>query len=133
MTQTRTYATSGWVYFAATVLFVVGAMNIIYGLVLLFNSEYAVLTREGLLIFDFTTWGWILLVLGALQVATGAGALSGQTWARVVGITLASLSALSVLPLVGAYAAWGFIILAIDIIIIYALAAKGGEVEVETV
>ncbi len=43
-TRTRTYATSGWVYFAATVLFVVGAMNIIYGLVLLFNSDHAVLT-----------------------------------------------------------------------------------------
>ena len=128
-TKTSTYATSGWVFFAATVLFVVGAMNIIYGLVLLFNDTYAVLVEEGLLVFDFTTWGWVLLILGLLQLATGAGALAGQTWARVVGVIMAALSALSMLPVLGVYALWGLVILSIDIIIIYALAAKGGEVE----
>ncbi len=86
-----------------------------------------------MLLFDFTTWGWALLVLGALQVLTGAGALSGATWARILGIIMAGLSALSVMPLAGVNTGWGLMILAIDIIIIYALAAKGGEVEVETV
>jgi len=128
-TKMTTYATSGWVFFAATVLFVVGAMNIIYGLVLLFNDTYALLTEQGLLVFDFTTWGWVLLILGLLQLATGAGALAGQTWARVVGIIMAALSALSMFPVLGANPVWGLVILSIDIIIIYALAAKGGEVE----
>ena len=44
--------------------------------------------------FDITTWGWIHLILGIVVALAGVGLLAGRSWARVVGITLAVLSAI---------------------------------------
>jgi hypothetical protein len=52
-------------------------------------------TREYLFQFDITTWGWIHLILGIVVALAGVGLLAGRTWARVVGITLAVLSAIA--------------------------------------
>ena len=127
----RAYATSGWVVFAATILFVVGAINIIYGLIYLFNSEHVVLTPNNAWFIDLTAWGWWLLLVGVVQVLTGYGVMRAMTWARVVGVIIAAISLLSMLPILGVNSVYGLLIVTVDIIVIYALTAKGGEVEYE--
>ncbi len=121
-------STSGWVYFAATIFLVVGVLNIIYGLTVLFNSDWLVFTPNEILYLNFTTWGWILLITGILQVLVGAGALYGQMWARLVGIIVASLSLITAVSILNVYPGWGFLIIALDVLVIYALAVHGGEV-----
>lgn len=125
-TATRTEP-SGWVLFAATVLWVVAAFNIIYGLVILFNSDWVVLTSAGLLVFDLTSWGWILLLTGVIQAAVGVGVFEGLMWARVLGIIMAGLSAISMLSIMSVYPMWGITILAINVFVIYALTVHGSE------
>ena len=120
--------TSGWIYFASALFFVVGIFNFIYGLVALINNEWLVLTTRGILYFNLTTWGWILLITGVVQVLVGAAVLYGQTWARVVGIVIAALSLISALSILNVYPGWGFIIIGLDVLVIYALAVHGGEV-----
>ena len=91
--------TSGWAVgftvFAAVMLIMVGVWQALAGLIAIFENEFYVPTRNYIFQFDVTGWGWIHLVLGILVAFAGWGLLSGQTWARVVGITLAVLSATS--------------------------------------
>ena len=103
--------------FAATIFLVVGVLNIIYGLTVLFNSDWLVFTPNEILYLNFTTWGWILLITGILQVLVGAGALYGQMWARVVGIIVASLSLVTAVSILNVYPGWGFLIIALDVLV----------------
>ena len=118
----------GWVVFGAMMMLMVGSFQAIVGLTALFQSEYYVVTESGLLLdVDFTAWGWAHLVLGAVAVAAGAGLLAGQLWARVVGIAMALVSAVVNLAFVAAYPVWSLVIIALDVLVIYAIAMHGSE------
>ena len=77
--------------------------------------------------FDITGWGWIHLILGAVVAAAGVGVVRGATWAVVVGITLASLSALVNFAFIPYYPVWSILIIALDVAIIWALATYRRE------
>jgi hypothetical protein len=118
------------VIFAGVMLLLLGGFQAIEGLVALFRDDYYLTTRSGLVLtFDYTTWGWTHLLLGTLAVLTGIGIFLGQMWARVVGIGVAGLSALANLMFLPAYPFWGTIVIATDILVIYALAAHGRETQ----
>ena len=120
----------GYVVFAGVMLIMLGGFQAIEGLVAIFRDDYYLVTRSGLLLtMDFTAWGWTHLILGAIAVVTGIGVLLGQTWARVTGIVIAVLSALSNLAFLPAYPIWATIIIALDVLAIYALAVHGREVQ----
>jgi len=117
----------GWVYFAGTMLLLVGSFNLIEGLVALFNDQYYVPTRQGLLMFDLTGWGWIHLIMGILAIGVGIGLFSGAMWARIGGVAFAGLNVLLQLAFLSAYPLWATIVIAIDILIIWALIVHGDE------
>lgn len=122
----------GWIRFAGVILLVNGIFSIIHALVALVgpNAYYAVV--EGtLFLFDTTGWGWWNLFIGIFLILTAVGLFAGQTWARVVGVILAVLSAVVQLLLVPVQPWWAFIVIAIDVLIIYALVAHGDERRVE--
>jgi hypothetical protein len=77
--------------------------------------------------FDITTWGWIHLILGIVVALAGVGLLAGRSWARVVGITLAVLSAIANFMFIPHYPFWALLVIALDVFVIWALAAHGGE------
>jgi hypothetical protein len=117
----------GFTVFAAILMIMVGVWQALEGLIAIFENEFYVATRNYLFEFDATTWGWIHLVLGALVAFAGWGLLSGQTWARVVGITLATLSATANFLFIPYYPFWSMLIIAVDIFVIWALAARGRQ------
>ncbi len=86
-----------------------------------------VATREYLFQFDITTWGWIHLLLGIVVALAGVGLLAGRTWARVVGITLALLSAVANFMFIPHHPVWALLVIALDVFVIWALAAHGRE------
>ncbi len=129
MTTDRYVAvTSGWVVFAATMAAVAGVFNIIYGIVILFNNEWVAFTTEGILLFDITAWGWILIALGAVQLIIAFGIGSGQTWSRVLGVIWASLILIGQLAFLNVYPVWSILIMVLMILIIYGLTVHGDEV-----
>ena len=94
----------------------------------LFEKGYYLVTSSHLVVHaNYSAWGWTHLGLGALFILVGFGVLAGQTWARVVGIALAVISAIINLAFLAAYPVWGVIFIALDIVVIYALAMHGGE------
>ena len=123
--------TSGWavgfVLFAAIMMIMVGVFDALQGLIGIFQNEFYVATRNYLFKLDATTWGWIHLILGVLIAFAGWGLLSGRTWARVVGITLAVISAITNFLWIPYYPFWAILIITLDVFVIWALAAHGGE------
>lgn len=120
----------GWVLFAGCMMILLGAFQVIEGLVALFNRSYYVVTSANLLVsVDYSGWGWVHLVVGVLVGIAGFGVLAGQTWARIVGIIFAGISAIVNLGFLAAYPVWSVLIIALDIVVIYALSVHGSEVE----
>jgi hypothetical protein len=118
----------GWIVFAATMMVIVGGLHIFQGLVALFNDDYYLVGKNGLTIhLDYTAWGWTHLIGGALVAVAGLALYSGKTWARVIGVAVASLSLLVNFAFIAAYPFWSTIVIAIDIFVIYALTAHGKE------
>ena len=131
MTSSYRTETSGWVIFAATMFAIVGVFNFIQGIVFLVEDTWTVLTPDSILVFDLTTWGWILLILGLVEMVVAWGILSAQTWAQVVGIIIATIAAVLNLLSISIYPIWGLIILALQVLVIYALAVHGDKVAPE--
>ena len=121
-------AARGLIVFAGVLMIMAGGFQTLAGLVALFQDEFYVATRNYLLQFDATSWGWIHLLLGLMVLFAGFAVLSGQTWGRVVGITLAVLSALSNFAFIPYYPFWALAIIALDVFIIWALAAHGRDI-----
>ena len=75
---------NGWILFASIMMIVVGTMGALNGLIALINDEIYVVTADSIIAFDFTTWGWIHLILGIVVVLAGFALVSGAVWARIV-------------------------------------------------
>jgi cell division protein FtsW (lipid II flippase) len=117
----------GLVLFAAIMMFLVGLFQAFTGLVAIFNDEYYLATQDYLLKFDQTTWGWVHLILGLVAAAAGVGLMSGRTWARAVAIVLALISAIVTFGFIPYYPLWPLIIIALDVAVVWAVAAYGRE------
>lgn len=129
LSTTGTSGWVGWVYFASALLLVAGGFQIIAGLVGIFNSDYYVVTQSGLLALDFTTWGWIHLLLGTGLVAAGIGLFNGSTWARVVAIVVTVLAMIDNLAFMSAYPLWSIAALVINVLVLYAVTMHGAELK----
>jgi hypothetical protein len=115
----------GFVVFAAVMMMLAGGFQTIAGIAAIFEDEFFVVGPNYVYDLDVTAWGWIHLILGVILFAAGAGVLSGATWARVVGITLASLSAFANFFFIPYYPVWSIVIIALDVAVIWALSVYG--------
>lgn len=131
-TRARSTAWAGWVWFAACMMIMTGSFNIIFGLVALFEDEYYTVGPQGLLVFDLTQWGWILLILGALAVFAGIALFSGALWARITAVALVSINMLAHMAFASAQPVWALITIVIDVLVIWAVIVHGDELKDET-
>jgi hypothetical protein len=122
-------AWTGWVTFGGLVMVMVGFFGVIEGIAALFREQVFLVAKSGLLVsVNFTTWGWVHLVLGLLVASVGCGVLAGQTWARILGVGLVMVNAVVNLAFLAAFPAWSVIAISLDVLVIYALIAHGREV-----
>ena len=91
--------------FAAILLLIAGTLNIIYGIGALDSANiYANDTRY--IFTNLNTMGWVLIVLGLIQLTGGVSLLSGNKYGRVIGIVGASLGAIGALLSIGGNDPW---------------------------
>jgi len=120
----------GWIAFAAFMMIMVGAFHVIQGLVAIFQDDYYLVTDNGLTVhLDYTSWGWTHIIAGLVVIGAGLGLFAGQMWARVVGIVLASISALLNFAFIASYPFWSTIVIAMDVFVIMALTVHGREMK----
>ena len=112
---------SGWVTFAGILLLISGTLDVIYGIAAIGNSRF--FAQNAHYVFgNLKTWGWIVLVIGILQVLAAGSLWRGGLYGRIIGIGAASLSAIGALLSIPAYPLWSLAIFALSLWIIYGLA-----------
>ena len=118
----------GWVAFAGIMMVILGSFHAIEGLIALFQEDYFLVGKNGLSVHvDYTVWGWVHLIGGIIVIAAGVALFAGQTWARVIAVIIAMVSAIVNIGFLSAYPIWSTIMITIDILVIWALTVHGGE------
>ncbi len=123
-TRDTTKEPSYWVIFAGVMMLLLGFLNFFYGLAAVVNDDVVVVGGQGAIIADLTTWGWVTIILSVVLVLTGGGLLTGAGWARWVGVFLVMLNAIDQIWIFPAAPLWAFIIILLDVVIIYHLTAR---------
>ena len=119
----------GWIAFAGIMMILSGLFQAISGLTSLLRPEWYVTTANHLLVFNYSAWGWIDLLIGIVILLAGFSVLHGSTWARFVGVVLASISAVAALTFISASPVWSIVVITVDVLVIHALAVHGGELK----
>jgi hypothetical protein len=124
---------AGWIGFAGILMVLVGSLDFFQGLVALIEDDYFVVTPAGFLAVDLTGWGWIMLIWGVLLVLVGLGLMAGQGWARWIAIIGVCLNVIAQLGFLGnsQYPLWSLTVMALNIIVLYALTARWSESTVD--
>ena len=115
-----------WLTFAAVMLGLGGVLGLLDGIVAVSKSSFYAADAQ-YVFSDLNTWGWILIVVGVAAILAAFYVMSGSEWARWTGIVVAGLQAIAHLLMVQAYPFWSLCVFAIDILVIYGLAAHGGS------
>lgn len=116
----------GWVMFAGTVLALVGTLNVIEGIAAVSKSHFFV-GNAHYVFGDLKSWGWTVLIIGAIQLLTGFGVLMKNQLARWAGVGFAVLNAIAQLLMIPSYPFWSLTLFTLDILIMYGLIAYGGR------
>jgi hypothetical protein len=120
----------GWAMFAVLMLVLAGCFQIINGLVALFRSgTYMVGSSRLAVDVDYTAWGWVHIGLGVLALLAAFGLTRGRSWARILGVGLAALSAIVYMAFVAAAPALAVVVIALDVLVMYAIIVHGGELK----
>ena len=126
---TESRPVSGWAVsgmaFAATMLVMIGAFQVVSGLAAIFDDEFFAVTPNYVFRFDVTAWGWVHLVLGALLVVAGIALFGQRAWAGIVAIILAVLSAVANFLFIPHYPVWSLVVIALDVWVIWSLTRPG--------
>ena len=118
---------AGRAMFAALLLLLVGIINIIYGIGALDDANIFV-NDQRYVLTDLSTLGWVLILLGVIQLAGGFSLLAGNTYGRVIGIAAGSLGAIGALLSIGGNNPWwSLAVFALCIYVVHGLIVLGED------
>jgi len=118
---------TGRVIFAAIMLLIVGTLNVIYGIGALDNASWWVGDTR-LVLSDLNAVGWVLIILGIVQVCGGFSLMAGNAFGRVLGIIGAGLGAFwALLSITSGHWFWSLAIFALCIYIVHGILIFGED------
>jgi len=80
-------------------------LNIIYGIGALDNAN--IFVNDTRFIFsNLNTMGWVMIILGVIQLAGGLSLMAGNTFGRIIAIVGGTLGAISALFSIGGNNPW---------------------------
>lgn len=115
---------TGWTVFAGMVLVIVGFLDALWGLAGILNDQVLVVGGHGAIVADVTTWGWVHLILGSVMALTGMALFAGNATARWVAVLFVTVNAISQIVFFPLAPLWAFLIIILDVTIIYQLTAR---------
>jgi hypothetical protein len=121
--STRRQRLPGIVSFTAVLFTISGFFHAIQGLGALIKKEY--FDESSLLYSNLQVTGWVWVILGLLQIAAAYMIVGRASGGRILGIVLASLSAVVTFFTLGAYPVWSIVVIAVDVLMIYGLTVHG--------
>ncbi|KJF19783.1 hypothetical protein C7T36_00920 [Rhodococcus sp. AD45-ID] len=123
----RSGIATGTNFAAAALLFIVGIISLLQGISAVANDDLFVVGVNYVYEFDVTTWGWIHIALGVVGLAIAIGMMMAATWARIAAILIAALSIIANFLWLPHYPLWSILIIALDVIVIWAVATWDAE------
>jgi hypothetical protein len=115
---------TGWTVFAGMVLVIVGSIDALWGLAGILNDQVLAVGGHGAIIADVTTWGWVHLFLGSIMAVTGMALFTGSSTARWIAVFFVTVNAISQIVWFPAAPLWAFLLILLDVTIIYQLTAR---------
>ncbi|WP_216897638.1 DUF7144 family membrane protein [Nocardia alni] len=124
-TTTRTGASStSWTLFAGVLILIAGVMHLLTGIAAIAKRDVFVVDADEIFRINLTAWGWIHVVIAALIIIAGIGIVTGKAWGYLTGIVFAAVSVLANFAFASMYPFWSLVIIAVDILVIWALAKQ---------
>jgi hypothetical protein len=117
-------AMHGGTALAATLMILSGLWGFFMGLTAVIKQSFDVTLPNYTFQFSIHGWGWTHLIIGIVLFAAGVCVLLGQTWAKALGIVIAVFSAIANFMFLPYYPLWSIVVIAVDVFIIWALAAS---------
>jgi hypothetical protein len=118
---------AGRVAFAAILLIMVGVLNIVYGIGALDDANYFV-GNTRFVLDNLNTLGWVLLIIGIVQLTAGFSLMGGRTYGRLLGMVAGILGAFSALfSIGGANPWWSLCVFALCIYIVHGIMVFGED------
>jgi len=128
MANTTLTKRSGWVTFAGVTALIVGGYNALSGIAALSDDDtIAAQATKVLYGIDLTFWGWLWLLVGALQILAGVLVLRRNEWGRALAVTIAGLSALITVFVIFVFPLWAIAVLTLDALVLYGLLTTGDD------
>ena len=116
----------GWLLFAGIMIFIAGTLNTIWGIAAIDEARFFVEDKR-FIISDLNTWGWIIMIIGIIQLIAAFSVWAGGEFGRWIGLIGATLSAIGALLSLPGYPFWSLAVFGVDLLIIYGLATYGGH------
>jgi hypothetical protein len=117
----------GRVIFAATLLLIAGTLNLLYGIGALDDANIFT-GDQRFILTNLNTLGWVLIVLGVIQLTGGFSLMAGNAYGRVLGVIGGSLGAIGALLSVGgAYPWWSLAIFALCVYVVHGIIVYGDD------
>jgi hypothetical protein len=125
--ETGAWLAMGSLLVAGTIMIMVGMFQVFEGITAIFSNAFYTVPAHYAFNVNVGAWGWLHLLLGILLVAGGGYLFVGKLWARILAIILALVSAWSNFLYIPYYPIWSILIIALDVLIIWAVVAYGRE------
>ena len=106
---------------AAFYMILAGCFGLLQGIALIAKGTFYVQPTNYWVNTSASTWGWWLLVVGAVVTAAGFGVISGAAWARWLGIIMVSVQALTNFVFIPVQPFWAITLILVDLWVIHAL------------
>ncbi|MGO4612653.1 hypothetical protein AB4305_11785 [Nocardia sp. 2YAB30] len=110
--------------FAGVLILVAGVLHLLTAIAAIAGRDIFVVTEDQVFLVDVTAWGWVHLVISVLFVGAGVGIVTGKTWSYLAGIVMAAISILDNFLFAPIYPFWALVMIAIDVLVIWALARQ---------
>jgi hypothetical protein len=118
---------TGRVLFAAIVLGLLGTINIIYGIGALDDANYFV-NDTRFILDNLNTLGWVLIILGVIQLTGGFSLAAGNAYGQVIGVVAGTLGALgALLSIGGSNPWWSLAVFALCVWVVYGIVVFGED------
>lgn len=113
---------TGWWIFAGILLAISGFLNIIWGIAAIAESNFTTVAGAHYVFSNLNTWGWVTLILGAVEITAAFSLWAGGSFGRWFGIIAAGLVAIGALLDIRVLPFWSICVFALSVIVIYELA-----------
>jgi hypothetical protein len=120
----RHTAGRGLLILASVLLLIIGVVNLAGGIAAIAGSQILIAGAHSVS-GGLRAWGWVMAILGAVQLVAATGVWAGSQLARWLAVAEVGLSAIGQMFFIPASPFWSLLIITVDAVALWGLCAHG--------